>query len=296
MEKNYRIAGIIISLETPFDFKEDMKYKKFSVNLTDRSRIDYSVSWEAAKLPILQTEAYMEISDKRYYETETDWIEECWEGAGKVPFRWLYMQKLRKDMKNTQYWTCRYRADKEQVFKYTSILFHNIGFPIMLDEKKVLLFHCSFIRKGRAGILFSGPSGMGKSTQARLWEKYENAEVLNGDRAAIRKSEGRWKAFGLPYAGSSDIFKNESARVGAVIVLRQSKGNQVEKLSPGKAYCAVWSELFQSNASSILQRTVAETAEQFIREVPVYQLSCQPNKEAVECLKNFLTEEGVLWT
>ena len=59
MEKNYRIAGIIISLETPFDFKEDMKYKKFSVNLTDRSRIDYSVSWEAAKLPILQTEAYM---------------------------------------------------------------------------------------------------------------------------------------------------------------------------------------------------------------------------------------------
>ena len=58
----------------------------------------------------------------------------------------------------------------------------------------------SFIRWQGRGILFSAPSGTGKSTQANLWVQHQGAEVINGDRAALRQVGGRWQAFGLPYA------------------------------------------------------------------------------------------------
>ena len=49
---------------------------------------------------------------------------------------------------------------------------------------------------------------MGKSTQADLWNKYEGCEIINGDRSAITKKDGVWNAYGLPFAGSSRIYKN----------------------------------------------------------------------------------------
>ena len=51
--------------------------------------------------------------------------------------------------------------------------------------------HASVINWKDKGILFSAPSGTGKSTQADLWKKYEGAKVINGDRALIRKRKRR---------------------------------------------------------------------------------------------------------
>ena len=53
-------------------------------------------------------------------------------------------------------------------------------FHLLLLEGGAVL-HASYILvRGRA-ILFSGPSGVGKSTQANLWAQYRSAEVINGE-------------------------------------------------------------------------------------------------------------------
>lgn len=51
-----------------------------------------------------------------------------------------------------------------------------------------MILHTAFLcHKGEA-ILFSGPSEVGKSTQAGLWEKYrEDSRTINGDRCLLRK-------------------------------------------------------------------------------------------------------------
>ena len=49
-------------------------------------------------------------------------------------------------------------------------------------------------------ILFSAPSGTGKSTQADLWQKYvRGVEIINGDRAIIGIEDNGVKAYGLPF-------------------------------------------------------------------------------------------------
>ena len=92
------------------------------------------------------------------------------------------------------------------------------------------LLHTSFIKWQGKAILFTAPSGTGKSTQADLWRRIEGAEIINGDRAVLRKEGGIWKAWGLPYAGSSRIFRNESAPVGAIVVLRKNDRNELRRL------------------------------------------------------------------
>ena len=68
-----------------------------------------------------------------------------------------------------------------------------------------MILHCAYIKYCGAAILFSAPSETGKSTQAGLWEKYRGSETVNGDRALLRKIDGRWTACGWPVCGSSEI-------------------------------------------------------------------------------------------
>src|SRR5699024_19054 len=96
---------------------------------------------------------------------------------------------------------CLYLAEKADHLAFSRNICDLLGLERLLLSRQGLLLHASFIRWQARGILFSAPSGTGKSTQADLWVRHRGAEVINGDRAALRRSAGRWRAYGLPYAG-----------------------------------------------------------------------------------------------
>lgn len=51
-----------------------------------------------------------------------------------------------------------------------------------LIKKKSTIFDCLYINYKNHAILFSGSSGMRKSTQADLWKNNRNVSIINGDR------------------------------------------------------------------------------------------------------------------
>ena len=116
-----------------------------------------------------------------------------------------------------------------------------------LDRRMIeyggLILHCAYINHQGKGILFSASSGTGKSTQAALWEKYRGSEIVNGDRALLRKKEGTWLACGWPVCGSSDICKRMDISVYAIVMLRQGKDNSVVRLSPAKAFRQLYPQM-----------------------------------------------------
>lgn len=186
---------------------------------------------------------------------------------------------------------CDYVQGMESYMNYSHNICDLLGLETLLLEYEGLLLHASFIRWQGKGILFSAPSGTGKSTQADLWEKYESAEILNGDRAGLRCLDGRWTAFGLPLAGSSCIYRNENAPVEAVIALRQGKENRIRRLGPAEAFRFLYPEItvhhwdkgFVEKASGLLLK--------LLQEVPVYLLECRPDKEAVRLLRDTVLKE-----
>lgn len=57
-------------------------------------------------------------------------------------------------------------------------------------QKDSFILHSAYIRHRGRAILFSAPSGTGKSTQASLWAQYAGAEIINGDRCFIAEGAG----------------------------------------------------------------------------------------------------------
>ena len=131
----------------------------------------------------------------------------------------------------------------------------------------------------------TAPSGTGKSTQAELWSENQKAEIINGDRAILRKKDGIWKAYGLPYAGSSDIFRNESAPIAAVVILRQAHYNDVQHLRPAEAFRWIYSETIIRSWDEAFQEKVADLITDLVLHVPVLMLNCLPDEGAVSRLK-----------
>lgn len=157
-----------------------------------------------------------------------------------------------------------------------------------------VLLHASFVSWSgcgeKKGIIFSAPSGGGKSTAASLWEKHEGAQVINGDRTIIRRVGGKFEGFGSTFAGSSNIYKNESAPASAIVILRQSPENRAVRLEPAAAFKFIYSQTALNRGYAGFIPGMMDIVEDIAKNVPVFMLECRAEKDAVETLKKELVK------
>ena len=121
----------------------------------------------------------------------------------------------------------------------TQVLWSAVDLPYTLLQYDTLTIHAAVIRFGSAAILFTAPSGTGKSTQAALWEKYRDAVVVNGDKGAISVHGGEIHAHGLPFCGTSGICSAYDLPVRAIVSLTQAPENTAVRLHGAAALQAV---------------------------------------------------------
>lgn len=169
-------------------------------------------------------------------------------------------------------------------------------FPIrmLLMKYNAMVLHASRICVNNKGILFTAPSGTGKSTQAMLWKKYENAEIVCNDRTLIRYCSKEYYTYGYPIDGSSPIAENLKLEMGAIIVLRQGSENIVERLNALKALKYLIEQTVFDTWNSYARNQVIKEWVDILNRYPIYLLTCKPDKEAVECLKQRMIEDEVI--
>ena len=173
-------------------------------------------------------------------------------------------------------------------FQGTSGIFNRIGLETLLLQHKGLLLHASLIEYRGIALAFTGPSGVGKSTQADLWHRCAGAHILNGDRAALRKLPHGWQAYGSPHAGSSGIYINGSAPLKALIVLRQGKENNLQPLGYTEALHCLYQELTVHHWERDFVAAATDLCLDLLENIPVYLLECRPEESAVQLLKEGL--------
>lgn len=161
----------------------------------------------------------------------------------------------------------------------------------LLTCHRGILLHASFIEYQGRAILFTAPSGTGKSTQARLWCEHAGASLVNGDRAVVRILDGRAFACGIPMSGSSSVRRNVTLPLGAIVCLSQAPENRIRKLRGVRAFRCIWEgctlNVWDRADVELATRTVTEV----ITQVPVYHLACTPDQGAVQLLKHTLEVE-----
>lgn len=155
-------------------------------------------------------------------------------------------------------------------------------FRICILQHMGLVIHASAIEWNNKGIAFSAPSGTGKTTQAKLWRNLLGAAILNGDRPAMRIIEGAPMIYGTPWSGSSPDFQNASVPLSAIIMLEQDRDNSIRELSNREAIGRLAARAFLPYWDRDLMDLALANLEKIIQSVPVYQLHCRPDQEAVE--------------
>lgn len=159
-------------------------------------------------------------------------------------------------------------------------------------KRDSLILHCAYtVYKGRA-ILFSAPSGTGKSTQAELWKQYRGSRIVNGDRALLRKIDGAWSACGWPVCGSSDICESEDTPLYTIVMLRQGETNHIERLSPIQAFTQLYAQITINQWNPVFVQRAMELIEDLTVQIPVYQLTCNMTEDAVKCLEQAIFPEA----
>lgn len=158
---------------------------------------------------------------------------------------------------------------------------------MLLPFRRIVLHASAVIYQGNA-YLFSAPSGGGKSTHAALWETYCGATVLNGDKVIVEVGPNGCRAYGSPVAGSSGIYRSDSAPVGAVFFLHKGKTNRVEPLSPRQRILALYSESIKSSWDRSYNSQLLEQIQKLQDCVPVLSLECLPDRTAAECALRYI--------
>lgn len=281
----YEIAGIRILCEIPFPVQREAESAEFFRSVPADCRADLKfIICPAQTLPVMPEEGHWEIN--RYYieTSEEQCVYHC-PARTMPPYACVVWPGRRTDIVS-----CDYVQGMESYMDRSHNLCDLIGLETLLMRYGGLMLHAAFVRWQEKGILFTAPSGTGKSTQANLWAKYEGAEILNGDRAGLRCMEGRWTAFGLPLAGSSYIYRNESAPADTIVVLRQSPENRIRRLGPAEAFRYLYPEVTVHQWHRPWVEKASSMLLDLISHVPVWLLECRPDQGAVRLLKETIME------
>ena len=92
-----------------------------------------------------------------------------------------------------------------------------------------MLVHSSALIYDGGAYLFSGDSGVGKSTHTRLWLKAfgDKVHIMNDDKPVVKLYDDKAVAFGTPFDGGSGIALNESYPLKAIIFVERGEENTV---------------------------------------------------------------------
>lgn len=190
--------------------------------------------------------------------------------------------------KNTPGGEFYYTNSAQEKLKVTTEFFRCANFVSSLLFFNSMIIHASYIVYNKKAVLFSALSGGGKSTQARLWQNNLGAEIVNGDRAVIKREKEGWFVHSLPMCGSSGICTQKSAKLGAIVMLNKGNDNKIEQLSNAQKLALLLPQITLENKKASDFEKVITNLEGLIKESEIIALTCTPDALAAQALKKYL--------
>ena len=153
---------------------------------------------------------------------------------------------------------------------------------LLAREGGFLLHASSAIRNGRA-FLFSGVSGAGKTTMARLAPP--DAALLTDEISYVTRQEGRYFAVGTPFFGElARVGENLRAPIEALYLLAKGPENKIEPIEGANAVRGLLENILFFARDPEFVKMVFDTAFDFVKDVPVRRLTFVPDTSVWELI------------
>lgn len=196
--------------------------------------------------------------------------------------------------------------DKE---KTKDELFHAIRhfFLFFAQRQGFFAIHSASILYRDQVWLFSGHSGMGKSTHTNLWKEQFGTEIINGDLNLIGWSNGEQTnigqsvdkpgskghpiVYGMPWCGTSGIASTKSYPLGGIVLLGRSDNDHFESLTNDQKIVRVMQRMISPVWTEDMLETNLKCAAKLAKEVPIYYLLCTKEPSAAYVMKARIDKE-----
>ena len=177
------------------------------------------------------------------------------------------------------------RSRRHPVFSLTDYEYMYTGemFANRLAHLGGVVLHGSAIAFRGAGIVFSAPSGTGKSTHTRLWrERFgDEVTVLNDDKPAIRFIDGVPFLYGTPWSGKTDLNANIKVPLKAVVFLERATENAIRPLGTVESAFHLTNQIARPYYDADIGTKTLDAINTLILTTPICRLSCNISGEAV---------------
>lgn len=182
---------------------------------------------------------------------------------GKLFFqRADYLIEADLDYRNAKIFVHNELALKHALMNFYSsyIVHHNWG----------LLIHSSCARENNTAHIFSGHSGAGKSTAAKLSHP---RELLSDEATLVKITDDEIKIFNSPFRSEiSTTNYDQTAQLGSVQILHQALVNKRVELGKADAILQLLDKVFYWVHSPEETKQIMKLLTLLVEKVPVYQL------------------------
>ncbi len=176
--------------------------------------------------------------------------------------------------------------DAQSIPTYIFPLF-NIFLSRLLLDRGGFIIHSSAVRTvDGKGLLFTAPSGTGKSTIANLFRQHAHATIIDDDLIAIRPPhDGRQH----PTAYNIPTFKHHltplRTTINAAYAISQSPTNNIQPInSPAAAIAELLSNTIQQPLDRHSCDTIARNVWLSFRDTTTFHLGFTPTPDAVQLI------------
>jgi len=266
-------------------------YESFLVKSVEKADIEVEVKQGLPSDPILCKEVF------RAYDTDEDkhsqkklWnIVQCEKEQlifTSEPYRNIYPYLAANFTMPSDKWII-YNSEQALMDgkNYLNPLAYPMG-PLLLYHialyNKAIMIHASGIDSGSEGYLFSGFSGVGKSTMGNLWHN-KAGTMVNDDRLFIRKIDGNYYFFNTPMT-YADVPKK--ALLNAVFLIKHHQGNKIAPINGLESITKLMAFCIQHHYNPAHVKLILDTVIDIAHNCDIYELGFVPDETVIDFINN----------
>lgn len=145
-----------------------------------------------------------------------------------------------------------------------------------------IMIHASGVNSSGRGYIFSGVSGKGKTTIAKIWDN-AGARVINDDRLILRNTDTGWHMYNTPvYQG--DV-PRESV-IDSIFLISHGPSNTITPLRGASAVSMVLSNCIQHSWDKELVARLVGSLSFLCMAHPVFTLGFRPDRSVIDEILN----------
>ena len=143
----------------------------------------------------------------------------------------------------------------------------------------VLMIHGSAVILDGQTRVFSGFSGVGKSTMAQLWADKRQATIINDDRLILRKEQDAWYVYNTPmfYAAAP-----QKGKLHTLFFPYHAPANKLELLRGVAALSKLLAHTIHHGHNKAHVQHHMETANSLIGQIPCHQIGVVPSEAVID--------------